>query len=95
MVSFVKNGKNFRIVRQNLCMEGDAAAVSQVWQDTELLQHHQFMFYSKIQEGATELFDASALCSAWAGRPIQSNLGVSVLTGRSRGANCSKKLLSL
>lgn len=73
-------------------MERDAATVAQVQQDTELLQHHQFVFYSRTQAGGTQLFDASLLCLAWAARLIQRNLGV---TGRSRGANCGKKQLSL
>lgn len=57
MVSCVENGKNFLLVSQKSVYHGmarDGATVAQVQQDTELLQHHQFVFYSKTQAGHTQ-----------------------------------------
>ena len=66
-----------------------AAAVAPVWQDRAPAASPVYV-HSKPWAGDTQLFDASLLCLAWTASLMQSNLDVTVLTGRSRGANCSK-----
>jgi len=66
-----------------------AAAVAPAWQDRAAAASAVYV-HSKTWAGDTQLLDASLLCLAWTASPTQSNLDVTVLTGRSRCANCSK-----
>lgn len=96
MVSCVKNVRKFLNGRcpTSLCIRAwqealTAATVAPVWQYRAPAASPVYV-HSKTWAGDTQLFDAPLLCLAWTASLVQSNLDVTVLTGRSRGTNCSK-----